>query len=59
MKAKAVFRKDGKVVSEFPFEIIENGDFSAGAKDSFAAFRQANPTIPLFDVTVTFEKLVP
>jgi hypothetical protein len=59
MKAKAVFRKNGKIISEFPFEIIDNGDFSAEVKDSFSAFREAHPTVALFEVIVTFEKLVP
>jgi hypothetical protein len=57
MMAKAVFCKDGQKITEFPFEIIDSGDFSAGAKDAFAAFRKANRTIALFDVTVTFEKM--
>lgn len=59
MLIKAVFHKGHKVLGEFPILVEGEGDLSAGAKEAYAEFRRAFPSLSIFDedIRVTFEKL--
>jgi hypothetical protein len=57
MMVKAVFRRDGTVIGEFPIHVEDARDLKSGGAAAFDELRKRFPNESLFDIGVSFEKL--